>query len=56
VSAEDARRVEFHLTEETIRRLEAYKAFILENGMASRDPDIAAKTRTAGAARGIWTA
>jgi hypothetical protein len=56
VSIEDARRVEFHLTEETIHRLEAYKAFILENGMASRDPEIAAKTRSAGAARDTWTA
>lgn len=40
-SLDDGRRIEFFLTTETMRRLEAYKAFILENGMASRDPDLA---------------
>ncbi len=43
-SEDDARRVKFFLTQETIQRLEAYKAFILENGMASRDPEIAARS------------
>ena len=36
----DGRRIEFFLSEETIRCLEAYKAFIIENGMGSRDASL----------------
>lgn len=40
-SSDDARRIEFFLADETIKCLEAYKTFILDNGMASRDPALA---------------
>lgn len=37
-SGADARRIEFFLSKETMERLEAYKLFIVQNGMSSRDP------------------
>ena len=45
-SDEDARRVEFYLTPSTLKRIDRYKAFILENGMGSRDPTLIRTSRT----------
>lgn len=39
-SNSDARRIEFFLTPRTLQRIDRYKAFILENGMGSRDPSL----------------
>lgn len=39
-SERDARRVEFFLTARTLKRIDRYKSFILENGMGSRDPSL----------------
>ena len=36
----DGRRIEFFLSDETIRLLEAYKSFIVDNGMGSRDAQL----------------
>jgi|SRR6185437_16124425 len=36
----DGRRVQLSLTAETLRRIDKYKQFILENGMGSRDPSL----------------
>ena len=36
----DARRIEFFLTGRTLKRIDRYKTFILENGMGSRDPSL----------------
>ncbi|HXS54193.1 MAG TPA: hypothetical protein VN782_16770 [Usitatibacter sp.] len=36
----DARCVQLYLTPATLARLEEYKAFIVENGMESRDPEL----------------
>ena len=36
----DARRLEFFLTPRTLKRIDRYKSFILENGMGSRDPSL----------------
>lgn len=45
----DGRRIEFFLSGETTRLLHAYKSFIVENGMVSRDPLLGTLiTRTAG--------
>ncbi len=37
-SLDDGRRIEFFLTSRTMQLLEAYKTFIVQNGMQSRDP------------------
>jgi len=42
----DGRRIEFFLSAETTRLLDAYKSFILENGMGSRDPLLGASGKT----------
>jgi hypothetical protein len=39
-SNSDARRIEFHITLRTLKRLERYKSFIIHNGMSSRDPSL----------------
>ncbi len=36
----DGRRVQLYLTPATLERLEEYKAFIVKNGMESRDPQL----------------
>lgn len=40
----DARRIEFFLTSRTLQRIDKYKAFILRNGMGSRDPSLIVAT------------
>jgi hypothetical protein len=39
-SEEDARRIQLFLTPETLKRIDKYKQFILDNGMGSRDPSL----------------
>jgi len=36
----DARRIHLFLTPETLKRVDRYKQFILDNGMRSRDPSL----------------
>jgi len=36
----DARRIQLFLTPETLKRIDKYKQFILDNGMGSRDPTL----------------
>jgi hypothetical protein len=39
-SEEDARRIQLFLTPETLKRIDKYKQYILDNGMNSRDPSL----------------
>ena len=39
-SEEDARRIQLFLTPETLKRIDRYKQYILDNGMNSRDPSL----------------